>query len=414
MYEEKSRDELIGTIAKLNDRVLELEKKRSAEKKPGNSGRVSDDRYRLIHSPTVNLVLGIDGKIHEISKLSADQLGYSEDELIDRNIRDYVIPEHRDRISAQLGRDFKGDYIPGIEIDVTGKDGAVHTLLFSPGQEVLFEEYKPSKILFTGIDITDRKLAEEELRIYTEHLEEEVRKRTSELIQVEKMAAIGQLVAGVAHEINNPLAFIKSKTERIKEDAEKYGPDCRDDTIRGFLVELAEEMDTNLNGINRIARITNTLKRYARPDIEGTNLANINEGLKYSLEMMQNQFRHRIRVHEDFGKIPKTECNIGQLDQVFLNFLLNASESMETGEVWVKTWHDEQNIYIQIKDNGRGIREEVLNRIFDPFYTTKESGTGLGLSISFRIIKDHDGEIKVRSEVRKGTTMTIELPIKQS
>ncbi len=414
MYEEKSRDELIGTIAKLNDRVLELEKKRSAEKKPGNSGRVSDDRYRLIHSPTVNLVLGIDGKIHEISKLSADQLGYSEDEMIDRNIRDYVIPEHRDRISAQLGRDFKGDYIPGIEIDVTGKDGAVHTLLFSPGQEVLFEEYKPSKILFTGIDITDRKLAEEELRIYTEHLEEEVRKRTSELIQVEKMAAIGQLVAGVAHEINNPLAFIKSKTERIKEDAEKYGPDCRDDTIRGFLVELAEEMDTNLNGINRIARITNTLKRYARPDIEGTNLANINEGLKYSLEMMQNQFRHRIRVHEDFGKIPKTECNIGQLDQVFLNFLLNASESMETGEVWVKTWHDEQNIYIQIKDNGRGIREEVLNRIFDPFYTTKESGTGLGLSISFRIIKDHDGEIKVRSEVRKGTTMTIELPIKQS
>ena len=414
MYEEKSRDELIGTIAKLNDRVLELEKKRSAEKKPGNSGRVSDDRYRLIHSPTVNLVLGIDGKIHEISKLSADQLGYSEDEMIDRNIRDYVIPEHRDRISAQLGRDFKGDYIPGIEIDVTGKDGAVHTLLFSPGQEVLFEEYKPSKILFTGIDITDRKLAEEELRIYTEHLEEEVRKRTSELIQVEKMAAIGQLVAGVAHEINNPLAFIKSKTERIKEDAEKYGPDCRDDTIRGFLVELAEEMDTNLNGINRIARITNTLKRYARPDIEGTNLANINEGLKYSLEMMQNQFRHRIRVHEDFGKIPKTECNIGQLDQVFLNFLLNASESMETGEVWVKTWHDEQNIYIQIKDNGRGIREEVLNRRFDPFYTTKESGTGLGLSISFRIIKDHDGEIKVRSEVRKGTTMTIELPIKQS
>ena len=413
MYEERSRDELIEKITGLKGRVLELEKKGFRGKNAGKSARRPDDRYRLIHSPTVNLVLGIDGKIHEISKLSADQLGYSEVEMIGRNIRDYVVPEHRERISAQLGRDFRGDYIPGIEIDVTGKDGDVHTLLFSPGQEVLYEEYKPAKILFTGIDITDRKHAEEELRIYTEHLEDEVRKRTSELIQVEKMAAIGQLVAGVAHEINNPLAFIKSKTERIKEEAEKHLPGCTDDAISVFLEEIAEEMDTNLNGINRIARITNTLKRYARPDIEGTNLANINEGLKYSLEMMNNQFRHRIKVHEDFGNMPKTECNIGQLDQVFLNFLLNASESMETGDIWVKSWYDEQNIYIQIKDNGRGIREEGLNRIFDPFFTTKESGTGLGLSISYRIIKDHDGDIKVESEVRKGTTMTIELPIKR-
>jgi len=118
-----------------------------------------------------------------------------------------------------------------------------------------------------------------------------------------------------------------------------------------------------------------------------------------------------IDLHAEYGDLPQINCNIGQLNQVFMNLMLNAFQSMDEGDIWIRTWKDDEDIFVEIKDNGSGIPAEQLDKIFDPFFSTKDTGTGLGLSISYRIIKDHNGEIPVTSEVGKGTTFRIKLPL---
>ena len=261
-------------------------------------------------------------------------------------------------------------------------------------------------------DITERKRLEEELKRYTEELEERVRKQVNEMVQSEKMASLGELVAGVAHEINNPRAFIKSNTQLISKKIMKLMLQWKEEEKDVKSLEhVGSLIDINIDGIDRIATITKTLKRFARSDSEGRGAANINEGIKDTLVIVHNRLKHRVKVHDDYGSIPRTICNMGQLNQVFMNLILNSSQSMDEGDIWIKTWDDKKNIYIEIKDNGSGIEDTKLNKIFDPFFTTKDEGTGFGLSISYRIIKDHNGDISVKSEVGKGTTMKITLPI---
>ncbi len=258
----------------------------------------------------------------------------------------------------------------------------------------------------------ERKQMEEKIIKYTEHLEEEVRQQTYGLIQSEKMAALGQLVAGVAHEVNNPLAYIKSNTQFIEKKIsvlKRRWDGKKIDTE--ILEQIDKDIKINIEGINRISKITQTLKRFARPDTGGKASADINEGIADTLIILTNRLKHRIEIHDDYGDIPKTKCNIGQLNQVFMNVIINASQSMGKGDIWIKTWRDGQNIYIQIRDNGKGIPEDIISKIFDPFFTTKDSGTGFGLSISYRTIKDHDGDIQVESKAGKGTSMTIKVPI---
>ena len=261
-------------------------------------------------------------------------------------------------------------------------------------------------------DITDRKQLEDELKNYTERLEEEVKRQADELIQTEKMSAIGQLVAGVAHEINNPLSYLHTNSKFLKEDISKLKGICLlEDIDLDIFNGIEELLETNIDGVNRIATITKALKRFARPDTEGKAFADINGGIKDTLVMVFNNLKHRVRVHENYGEIPLINCNIGQLNQVFMNIIMNASQAMDKGNIWIKTWCDKKDVYIEIKDNGGGIPEDLMSKLFDPFFTTKDEGTGLGLSISYRIIKDHDGCIIAESFVGKGTTMTIVLPI---
>lgn len=240
----------------------------------------------------------------------------------------------------------------------------------------------------------------------------EVKKRTGELVQSEKMASIGLLVAGVSHEINNPLAYIELNTSCIKEDLLELKERCKekDKETKEILERIGKLIDVDIEGINRIATITKTLKRFAKPDEEGKVLTDINQGIKDTLVIVHNQLKHRVNVHEDYGDISNIKCNIGQLNQVFMNLIINASDAMDKGDIWIKTWIDDKNIYVEIKDNGQGIPSDKLNKIFDPFYTTKKHGTGLGLSISYRIIQEHDGKINVESKVGEGTKFTVILP----
>ena len=263
----------------------------------------------------------------------------------------------------------------------------------------------------------------------------------SQVLQQEKMASIGQLAAGVAHEINNPMGFIISNLNTLKRYVEKlseyvtfqvdlvgrYSEKCGNtdilaniaekkkalkiDYITGDLDNLIKE---SLDGADRVKKIVQDLKNFARVDESEFKTADINAGLESTINIVWNELKYKATLVREYGDIPLTVCNPGQLNQVFMNLLMNAAQAIEkTGEIRVKTWLEDDNINISIADTGNGIPEDTQKRIFEPFYTTKEigKGTGLGLSIAYDIIKKHGGEISVNSVIRKGTTFTISIPV---
>ena len=186
---------------------------------------------------------------------------------------------------------------------------------------------------------------------------------------------------------------------------------CDETETQQRLEGIHSLLQTNIKGIDRITTITKSLKRFAMPDKGEIEPENINQGIKDTLLILHNQLKHRIEVFENYGKIPKINCNIGQLNQVFMNLILNASQAMDKGKVWIKTWVDNNNIFIEIIDNGNGIPEEAINNIFDPMVTSKVYGPGLGLTFALRIVQEHQGSIVADSEPGKGTKFLITLPV---
>ncbi len=337
--------------------------------------------------------------------------GYSKDEVIGKTPRILKSGKHDGKFYENLWNTILSGKVYYGEMVNRKKNGELYYI------ERTITPIKDNKGNIThfvsiGMDITKRKALEEKLKKYTGHLEEEVKQRTQELLQAEKMAAVGVLVAGVAHEINNPLSYIKTNAEFLKEDLNDLKMNLKDYDKIPYDVEKLEEMTHSItDGINRIAQITQALKRFAKPDAGEKVPSDVNQGIRDTLLILQNQLKHRVKVNEDYGDIPQVKCNINQLNQVFLNIILNSSQAMEEGEIWIRTYKEGKKVIVEIKDNGRGIPKEVLNKVFDPFFTTKETGSGLGLSISYKIIKEHRGNITVESEVGVGTKMKITLPI---
>ena len=275
------------------------------------------------------------------------------------------------------------------------------------------------------LEISHNKLEE-----YTRTLEDKVKERTRELeenhvklLQSEKMAALGNLVAGVSHEINNPMGAINSTNKGTSKIFERLLTiisetntleELRNDKKFQKLVSLMQENNkvSKLAG-EKITNIVRTLKNFARLDEAEFQLADIHEGIEDTLVLLHHELKYRIEVKTDFGNIPKIYCYPNQLNQVFMNIIMNAIQSIdEKGEINIRTYSDETHVYIEISDNGRGIPEENLEKIFDPGYTTKSSGvgTGLGLSIVYNIIEAHKGHIRAESIVKKGSKFTIEIP----
>jgi two-component system NtrC family sensor kinase len=168
-----------------------------------------------------------------------------------------------------------------------------------------------------------------------------------------------------------------------------------------------------MEGATRVKDIVQDLKGFARVESE-SKPANINDGLESAINIVWNEMKYKAALEKDLGDLPMTKCNIGQLNQVFMNILMNAAQAIDKwGEIRVKTWAAGNEIFISIADTGCGISPQILNRIYEPFFTTKEvgKGTGLGLSVSYDIVKKHGGYITVDSEPGKGTTFTICIPI---
>lgn len=312
------------------------------------------------------------------------------------------------------------------------------------------EEGKVISVIEMVEDITIRKKSEEALKESFEKsqaLTEELKNKNKELLEAhnelkstqaqmlqrEKMASIGQLAAGVAHEINNPVGFIMSNlgtlskyvdrfTEYInalkesikvesKEELEKLNKKLKIDFITEDSKELVKE---SLDGTARVNKIVQNLRSFSRVDESERSASDINDCIESTLNIVWNELKYKAKVNKDYGELSLTKCYPQQLNQVFMNLLVNASHAIEKeGDINIKTWQQGNSIFVSVSDNGQGIEEENINRIFEPFFTTKEvgKGTGLGLSIAYDIIKKHQGEITMDTQVGKGTTFTIQLPI---
>lgn len=276
------------------------------------------------------------------------------------------------------------------------------------------------------LSLTHQQLSQRHQQLETAY--QELTQTQEQLIQSEKMASLGLLVAGVAHELNNPVSYVDSNLEFIEEYAEilasivKTGAEPGNPAKRldlayvdTLLQTLHELIVSSREGTERIKKIVLDLRVFSRTDDQGLMAVDVQDGLESTLNLLDKEYRDRITIHRAYGNLPRVECYPGQINQVFMNLLQNAAQAIPNrGDVWISTEAAGTQVMISIRDNGVGIAESDLARIFDPFFTTKPvgSGTGLGLSISYGIIERHGGKMQVRSTVNEGTTLTIQLPVR--
>jgi len=365
-----------------------------------------------------------------------------------------IHPEDRPKVERALGRAFEQQDKP-FEADFRFLlEGGIEQAVHGQGKVFRDEAGEPVRMIGTIQDISRRKLAEDALqnalsRTRTlagslkeknrelEQAHEELKNTQLQLLQREKMASIGQLAAGVAHEINNPIGFISSNLNSLgkfvdsllrvllaqKNALERCG--CEEENaalealwkkekVDFLLQDVRELIAESLDGTLRVSRIVQDLKSFSRVDQAQKSLVDLRDCLESTLNIAWNELKYKTTVEKDFGDIPQTRCYPQQLNQVFLNLLVNASQAIEDkGLIRLRTWHENNRILLSFSDTGKGMDPATLARIFEPFYTTKPagSGTGLGLSISYDIIKKHEGEIAVQSAPGQGTTFTLSLPV---
>jgi signal transduction histidine kinase len=276
----------------------------------------------------------------------------------------------------------------------------------------------------------------------------DLKESQAQLVQSEKMASLGQMVAGVAHELNTPLGYVKNNVQLLRElsaplfelaEAQAAladclaDPDCaearlamaldnaataREQAAPELLVEdLNQLFDDTLYGLQQIAELVVGLKDFARLDRAMSEEVDLNDCIRSALVIARNSIKDKAEAVLQLGELPRIPCAPSQINQVLLNLFTNAAQAIEGfGQIRVKTWAEDAAVFISVQDSGRGMPAAVLARIFDPFFTTKPvgQGTGLGLSISFKIIQDHGGLIRVASEPGRGTRFLIRLPRPQA
>jgi len=282
----------------------------------------------------------------------------------------------------------------------------------------------------------------EERNTELETLNQKLAGAQTQLLQSEKMASVGQLAAGVAHEINNPIAFVRSNMTSLNtyvrdivsmldayEEIERAPAPAARDIAKGQLEQLKKSIDVSFlrddipalltessDGLTRVEKIVKDLREFTHLDESEWQCIDIHEGLESTLNVAAHEIRLKADVVREYGDLPPIECQPAQINQVFLNLLMNATQAQEErGTITVRTGCDEHSIWVQIADTGKGIEPAQIGRIFDPFFTTKPVGIGpgLGLSVSYSIVKQHGGTIDVASELGKGSTFTVNLPRKR-
>ncbi len=353
-------------------------------------------------------------------------VGVGSDDLVGRRSPDfYWDPADRQDVLATLRETGQVRR----EVKLRAVDGSPRWAMFRLVEAKLSGE----DVVIGGLyDITERKQTEEALRQSEEEhrrareelekVNEELRAAHLKLIQTEKMATLGMLVAGIAHEINTPIGAISSMHDTLVRALEKLRCQMKDELgehqaqspkMQKVLRFIDESNRVIADGAGRVTTIVKRLKSFARLDAADLEDADINEGIEDTLTLVHHELKHGIRVERDFAKLPRIACYPGRLNQVFLNLIMNAKQAIgREGTITIRTRHEDGYVNISVTDDGCGIPKENLSRIFDPGFTTKGVGvgTGLGLSICYQIVEDHQGTIAVDSVVGLQTTFTVSIP----
>jgi two-component system NtrC family sensor kinase len=444
------------------------------------------------HTSESILATDQDGRIIYVNPATEKMFGYTEEELIDRDLETLTTELYKERIQNEIfkaavcGRVWTGEllnrrrdgklfYASTYVSKMVDKDGNFIALVWFQRDITQTRRYQEEMIkiekekaetlrilheneaaINRSLNKAKRELQEKNLELEKRTFELEAEKKRlkeayeklnqmqAQLLQSEKLASLGQLSAGVAHEINNPISFIHSNLGTLSdyvgdiktllskyselETALQLNKGCVE--LLKMIQAVKEEMGLNSvlddfdkiisesqEGTQRVRHIIQNLKDFSHLDKGKLELADINQGIESTLNIVWNELKYKAEVIKEYGTIPKIECFPQQLNQVFMNILVNAAQAIEAkGEIRIKTYQIGESVVVEISDTGVGIPKENLMHIFEPFYTTKEvgKGTGLGLSVVYGIIQRHKGEIEVESKVDKGSTFRVVLPIRNS
>jgi PAS domain S-box-containing protein len=394
----------------------------TARKKAEEALKSSETKYRFLFedSPAGSLIIGRDGLLKDVNNSFCSSLGYSREDLIGKEAVNYVIPEQKSIVSERINYYFNKIQQPEMDIGIFSKDNNIHYTRFSGKASVIFENGEIFGVLLAGVDVTQKK-----------RIEELNRQQQQNLVQADKMATLGILISGVAHEINNPNNFILLNSNNISDVWRDVVPildkklkDNGDFSVAGLpYSEIRDDVPSLITGIaegaERIRRIVQSLKDFARKDSGNLdNSVNINTIIETSILILNNLIKRSTHhfIVEYYQGTAEIRGNFQQIEQVIINLITNACQALtDPSQAIAVTIYtiDTNNFVIDIKDEGRGIAPEHMNHILDPFFTTKRDsgGTGLGLSISYNIVKDHHGDLQFTSKPGHGTTARVILPV---
>jgi PAS domain S-box-containing protein len=385
-----------------------------------NALQESEERFRGIVENANDIIFTLtpEGEFSYISPNVKEIMGFSAYQMMGRHFTEHIHPDDL-QVCLALFDKLKqtGTKQSGIEYRIQHKDKSwrYHRTSVSP-----LKDSEGNILSYVGIarDFTEVKNVLTDLEKTNLHLKE----AQTQLVQSEKMASLGQLVAGIAHEINTPIGAVNSMhdtlfrtLERMKGFIQKELPeDCKQIPNLEAAFKLIDDSNSVIkSGTERVMNIVTRLKSFARLDEAELKTVDIHEGIEDTLVLIHHELKHNITVVKNYGDVPPISCFPSQLNQVFLNLLVNSKQAIkDKGTITITTQVKNKKVHIKFSDDGMGIPPESVSRIFDPGYTTKGIGvgTGLGLSISYNIIRGHRGEIKASSELGKGTEFLIILP----
>ncbi|NIA52221.1 PAS domain-containing protein [Massilia sp. TW-1] len=375
-----------------------------------------------------------DFKMTFVSNNAYNVLGYRPEEMVaDPNFWfDHIHPDDAPSIFSSLAQLFvDGEKTYEYRFRTAGGE---FLWMYDRLRLIYDDRGTPVEVIGSLTDITARKLMEQKQQLLIARLSE----AHDQLLQSEKMASIGQLAAGVAHEINNPIGFVNSNmgtlrhyvgtllsvvdaySDAVKKEAPGSPLAAQIEAIGrkadlGYLKEdIADLVSESMDGLKRVKDIVQALKDFSHVGQMDWQYADVHSGIDTTLNIVANEIKYKATVEKHYGKLPEIKCLASQLNQVFMNLLVNAAQAIQSkGVITIATGASEGWVWIRISDNGSGIAPENLKRVFEPFFTTKPvgSGTGLGLSLSYSIVNKHGGRIDVASKPGVGTVFTIRLPV---
>jgi PAS domain S-box-containing protein len=414
---------IIGTFGVSHD----ITKRKRAEE----ALRTSEERYRELFENASDLVYTTDleGRLTSLNRVAEQTIGYSREEAAQMNLRQLVDPRHWQRVEQTRERLLAGDSAVTLELEITARGGRRVMLEVNP--RLIYKGGKPVGMQGIGRDITGRDEREMELR------------------HAQKLESVGRLASGIAHEINTPIQFVGDNTRFVQDSfrglqtlLSKY-QELRDAAASGavspgvlaavrrveeesdcayLLEEIPKALTQTLDGVTRVATLVRAMKDFAHPESKEKAAADLNKALLSTLIVARNELKCVADVETDLGDLPPVVCNISDLNQVFLNLLVNAAHAIgdvvkdtgKKGKIRVRTVPEGKTVLVTITDTGCGIPEGIRTKVFDPFFTTKGvgRGTGQGLAIARSVVVErHKGTLTFESEVGKGTSFYVRLPV---